>query len=72
MADLSDFVTGKAFGTNQSVVKVYKMLQELVGDVQLARLTADVAVEEEPMEAIHVKDMFLVETPTLEEPERGF
>ena len=55
-------MTGKAFGTNQSVVKVYKMLQELVGDVQLARLTADVAVEEEPMEATHVKDMFKVET----------
>ena len=48
-------MTGKAFGTNQSVVKVYKMLQESVGDVQLVRpatdvdgLIVDVAVEEEP------------------------
>ena len=58
LADLSEDERQEreiAFGTNQSVGKVDKMLQELVGDVQLA-------VEEEPMEAIHVKDMFQVET----------
>ena len=38
-----------AFGTTQSVVKGDKMLQELVGDVQLA-------VEEEPIEALHMND----------------
>ena len=38
-----------AFGTTQSVVKDDKMLQELVGDVQLA-------VEEEPIKALHMND----------------
>ena len=38
-----------AFGTTQSVVKGDKMLQELVGDVQLA-------VEEEPIKALHMND----------------
>ena len=52
-----------AFGANQLVVKDKTTSQELVGEIQLA-------VEEEPKEALRVKDMPAREDPTPVEREK--